>query len=77
MGRVADMNVKCSGCGSSAMTEGFLDDSGQNSRGYTRWITGALATGVFGGAKQRGREKLPITGMRCEVCGLLSLYAKP
>lgn len=71
------MNAKCTGCGFTTMTEGFLDDSGQNSRGYTRWISGALSKGMFGGAKQRGREKLAISAFRCDRCGHLDMYAKP
>lgn len=64
----------CTACQSVALEPGFIEDSGEHSRGYGRWVAGALATGIFGGAKLMGRPKHAITALRCTVCGHLELY---
>lgn len=68
------MSLKCTACGTGAMTEGFLDDSGQSSRGYTRWISGPLTKGIFGGARHRGRDKERLVAYRCDRCNHVDMY---
>ncbi|HIW61293.1 MAG TPA: hypothetical protein H9881_02455 [Candidatus Stackebrandtia excrementipullorum] len=68
------MRLKCTACGYGAMSEGFLDDSGQGSRRYTRWISGPLKRGIFGGATLRGRLKQPLAAFRCDRCSHVDLY---
>jgi len=65
----------CTACQSVAMEPGFVEDAGESSRGYSRWIAGPLEKGVFGGAKRMGRTKHTIAAYRCTVCGHLDLYA--
>lgn len=66
---------QCSACQSVALDQGFVEGSGESSRGYARWIAGSLEKGLFGGAKRMGRPKRTITAYRCTVCGHLDLYA--
>ncbi|QHC23856.1 hypothetical protein GR130_23320 [Streptomyces sp. GS7] len=54
---------------------GFVDDAGQGSAGYTRWIAGVLERGPFGGAKRAGRMRRQIDAYRCFQCGHLELFA--
>ena len=65
----------CSACGGEQMSPGFLEDAGESSRGYGRWIPGALERGVFGGARKFGKERFAIDAWRCRRCGHLDLYA--
>ncbi|TYK42849.1 hypothetical protein FXF68_41235 [Actinomadura decatromicini] len=58
------------------MEPGFVEDTGDHSRGYARWIAGALERGVFGGAKRLGRPRWQIDAWRCRRCGHLELYAR-
>ena len=39
---------RCSWCGASNFEPGFIEDSGQSSRGFARWIVGDLEKGIFG-----------------------------
>lgn len=64
----------CTACQSVALEPGFVEDSGESSRGYSRWIAGRLEKGLFGGAKRMGKAKHAITAYRCTVCGHLELY---
>jgi hypothetical protein len=63
----------CSACGSST-EPGFLEDMGESSQGYTRWIPGALQRGLFGGAKKMGKERFAVAAWRCRTCRHLDLY---
>ncbi|WP_330458622.1 hypothetical protein OIB37_17955 [Streptomyces sp. NBC_00820] len=54
---------------------GFVNDTGQGSRGFTRWIQGALERGPFGGAKLMGRPAWRIDAFRCPNCAHLELFA--
>lgn len=67
----------CSSCGAEDLDPGFLEDRGEGSRGYLRWIPGALERGIFGGARVMGKERVPIHAWRCRRCGHLDLFAKP
>ena len=64
----------CLGCGGH-LEQGFLEDAGDSSRGYLRWIPGPLEKGMFGGARRMGKSRVDVQAYRCGVCGLLSLYA--
>lgn len=65
----------CSWCGSIQLEPGFIEDTGQGSRGFARWIVGGLEKGIFGGAARFGRERLDISGMHCAQCGHLEFFA--
>lgn len=67
--------VACTACGSEQFEDGFLEDSGESSRGYIRWIVGPLERGIFGGARRMGKTRMIVTGKRCAVCGHVELFA--
>ena len=64
----------CSACGSAALEAGFIEDNGEGSRGFARWIPGALELGIFGGARRAGRQRFAIHSFRCLTCHHLDLY---
>jgi hypothetical protein len=64
----------CTACRSVALEPGFVEDSGDSSLGYARWIPGPLVKGFFGGAKRMGKPRHTITAHRCTACGHLELY---
>ncbi|MET8468421.1 hypothetical protein ABZY90_05220 [Streptomyces sp. NPDC006422] len=65
----------CGHCGTGGLEDGFIEDAGEHSRGYARWIEGALERGLFGGAKRMGRPRRRIQALRCPKCGHLELFA--
>jgi hypothetical protein len=67
---------RCSACQAVGLEPGFLEDAGESSRGYTRWIPGPLQTGIFGGAKVMGKQRHPVSAYRCGECGHLDLYVE-
>lgn len=67
--------VKCTYCGGIDMAPGFVEDLGQGSKGYTRWIEGPLKRGVFGGARRLGKARWRIEAWRCRKCGHLEMFA--
>jgi DNA-directed RNA polymerase subunit RPC12/RpoP len=71
-----DDEVKCGQCGAEGLEPGFVEDSGEHSRGFARWIAGPLERGIFGGAKRLGRTRWEIEAYRCPVCGHLELFAR-
>lgn len=66
--------INCGQCGGTALDPGFVEDSGDHSRGYARWIPGALETGFFGNAKRMGKQRWKIVAYRCSKCGHLELF---
>ncbi|MGW6945295.1 hypothetical protein [Streptomyces xanthophaeus] len=48
-------NVTCRHCGGVGIEPGFVEDAGEGSRGFARWIAGPLERGWLGGAKRMGR----------------------
>jgi ribosomal protein L37E len=66
----------CSSCGGETFDPGFVEDAGEGSRGYTRWIPGPLERGIFGGARKAGKQRFMIEANRCSRCGFLMMYAK-
>lgn len=67
--------MTCGQCGGTALEPGFVEDAGEHSRGYSRWIQGALERGIFGGAKRMGKQRWKIDAYRCPKCGHLELFA--
>ncbi|MFI7401554.1 hypothetical protein ACIBW9_13930 [Streptomyces sp. NPDC049541] len=68
-------NYKCTYCGTIGLMDGFIEDEGQGTHGYARWIEGALERGPFGGARRMGRPRRQIEAYRCPTCGHLELFA--
>lgn len=67
----------CPSCGTVTTFEpGFIEDAGESSQGYARWIPGPLERGVFGGAKRMGKQRFAIETVRCPHCGYLTLFAR-
>lgn len=64
----------CSSCGSTNLDPGFIEDGGDHSRGYARWIAGRLERGPFGGARRMGKQRWEIEAYRCAQCGHLDLW---
>ncbi|WP_248964111.1 hypothetical protein [Sphaerisporangium perillae] len=69
--------MRCSQCDRRDLQPGFVEDSGEGSRGYARWIEGALERGVFGGAKRLGKPRWIIDAYRCTHCSHLEFFARP
>jgi hypothetical protein len=65
---------RCPHCGGTEFYEGFVEDMGQSSQGYARWIAGPLERGIFGGAFRFGKQRYPIAAYRCGSCGHLALF---
>ena len=72
----APVQPSCVACGGEAFDAGFVEDAGEASQGYTRWIPGPLERGIFGGAKKWGKQRFAIEANRCSRCGFLMMYAK-
>ncbi|MET7287462.1 hypothetical protein [Streptomyces sp. NPDC005573] len=66
---------RCSQCDTVGLDPGFVEDSGQNARGFSRWIAGPLERGPLGGAKRWGRPAWQIDAYRCPNCSHLELFA--
>ncbi len=66
----------CTACGAEQLEPGFVEDAGERSQGYARWIPGPLERGVFGGARRFGKQRFMIEADRCSRCGFLMLYAR-
>lgn len=67
--------MRCTSCGNQGLEAGFIEDSGEGSHGYARWIQGTLERGFFGGAKRLGKQRWQIDAYRCPACGHLDLFA--
>ncbi|MFI0454072.1 hypothetical protein [Actinomadura sp. 6N118] len=67
--------MKCTQCGSPDLEPGFIEDAGEASKGFARWIAGPLERGVFGGAKRFGKERWLVDAFRCRQCAHLELFA--
>lgn len=65
----------CGYCGKGPLVRGFIEDAGERSQGYARWIPGALQRGIFGGASTFMKQRVAIHAFRCESCGHLDLFA--
>lgn len=67
--------LTCSACGATGLAPGFIEDMGQGSQGYARWIEGPLERGVFGGASRFMRQRWEVEAWRCPNCAHLELFA--
>jgi hypothetical protein len=65
---------RCTACGGTELEPGFLEDAGENSRGFLRWIPGPLERGMFGGARRMGKPRHEVATLRCQNCSHLELY---
>ncbi len=72
---MARIEANCSQCGGLEFEDGFIEDNGQGSQGYARWIAGPLARGLFGGAFRFGAQRWVVDALRCTTCNHLELYA--
>jgi hypothetical protein len=66
----------CTACRAPGLEPGFIEDAGEASQGYARWIAGPLERGLFGGASRMGRQRWIVEAWRCTTCGHLELYAR-
>ncbi|WP_233251383.1 hypothetical protein [Serinibacter arcticus] len=64
----------CTACGAESLEAGFIEDSGEGSPGFARWIPGALERGMFGGARRMGRQRFEVVAMACQRCRHVDLY---
>ncbi len=65
----------CPACGAGDLEVGYLEDQGDSSLGFLRWIAGPLVLGRVGRAKvDRHRQIWRVTALRCPSCRHLSLY---
>jgi predicted nucleic-acid-binding Zn-ribbon protein len=71
-----NIGMTCTQCKFEELDEGFIEDTGQGTQGFARWIGGPLERGLFGGAKRLGRRRWKIAAFRCRQCGHLELYAR-
>jgi len=69
------VEMTCTHCGGGQLEAGFIEDSGQSSKGYARWIAGTLDRGIFGGARLLGRQRWQVDAYRCVNCAHLELFA--
>lgn len=69
-------NMSCTQCATTGLEPGFIEDAGEHSRGYARWIAGPLERGILGGAKRMGRQRWQVEAHRCPSCGHLELFAR-
>lgn len=67
--------MRCTQCGTVGLEPGFVEDGGEHSRGYARWIAGPLERGLLGNAKRAGRPRRQIDAYRCPNCAHLELFA--
>lgn len=61
----------------TALEPGFLEDRGEGSAGFLRWVEGAPERGIFGGARRLGRPRRVVDAFRCTRCGHLELFTRP
>jgi len=66
--------MKCTHCGANELEPGFIEDTGDHSRGYARWVEGALQRGPLGGVRLMGKKRSQIDAFRCLGCGHLELF---
>ncbi|MFF4776013.1 hypothetical protein ACFY05_24465 [Microtetraspora fusca] len=69
--------MKCTQCGDPNLEPGFIEDSGEHSQGYGRWIPGPLERGVFGAARRFGKPRWIIDAHRYVRCSHLELFVRP
>lgn len=68
-------NSRCTNCGAEGLEPGFLEDAGEHSKGFLKWIEGPLERGILGGARRMGKGRWAVSASRCGYCGHLELFA--
>lgn len=74
-GKTVRLGPVCPACGGS-MESGFLRDQTDSSTQQGEWIAGDPKHWPLGmGVKMRRARRYSVSALRCEMCGLLTLYA--
>ncbi|MFI6511677.1 hypothetical protein ACIBCT_29080 [Streptosporangium sp. NPDC050855] len=68
--------MRCTQCDGTDLEPGFVEDGGEHSHGYARWIAGPLERGIFGGVKRFGKTRWDVEAFRCTRCFHLELFAR-
>ncbi|WP_338772304.1 hypothetical protein V7968_12845 [Nocardia vulneris] len=68
--------MHCTHCGGDGLVPGFIEDSGDSSRGHVRWTEGALEIGSWG-AIRTGRPHWLVDAYQCRDCSHLVLFTRP
>ncbi|MFD1932277.1 MULTISPECIES: hypothetical protein [Nonomuraea] len=69
--------MRCTQCDGTELEPGFIEDGGEHSQGYARWIQGPLERGLFGGARRLWKTRWIIDAYRCVGCSHLELFVRP
>ncbi|MDF5756044.1 hypothetical protein [Spongiactinospora sp. TRM90649] len=69
--------MRCTQCDGQELEPGFIEDNGEASQGYARWIPGILERGLFGGARRMGKPRWIVDAFRCVRCSHLELFVRP
>lgn len=64
---------KCPG----KMEEGFVLDQTYGANTQSAWIEGEPVRSFWTGVKLKGKDRIPVTTLRCSRCGYLESYAIP
>jgi hypothetical protein len=73
----AALGANCRWCKKGTLDPGYLEDQGERSTGFVRWVAGILSLGILGNAKGLGTAaKFSVKAYRCDHCGHLELFAK-
>ncbi|WP_218006153.1 hypothetical protein, partial [Nocardia tenerifensis] len=67
--------MHCTHCDSENLMPGFIEDSGDSSRGHARWVEGPLEIGYWG-AIRTGRAHWLVDAYRCADCFHLELFTR-
>ncbi|GGS63288.1 hypothetical protein GCM10010156_22780 [Planobispora rosea] len=68
--------MRCTQCDGTDLQPGFIEDGGEHSRGYSRWIEGPLKVGLFGGARRMGKQRRAIEAYCCTRCSHIELFVR-
>lgn len=73
---MARIESNCAQCDCVEFEDGFIEDNGQGSPGFARWIAGPLSRGFIGVAVRFGAKRWVVDAIRCTHCNHLELYAR-
>ena len=63
----------CTHC-EGTLEPGFVEDVGQGSKGYLRWIPGLLEKGPMGNARRFMKDRYDVQAYVCSSCYRLELF---
>ena len=63
---------KCEG----AMEEGYVADYAHGAIRQSEWVDGEPERSFWTGLKVKGHAQVPVTALRCSLCGFLEFYAR-